>query len=41
MIFNMPLFYAYHCSQAFWLPDQSGDPDEFAKEFLAKKAGAN
>ncbi|KAH9928680.1 WD40 repeat-like protein [Fomitopsis serialis] len=26
---------------AFWLPDQSGDPDEFAKEFLQKKTGAS
>ncbi|TFY55467.1 hypothetical protein EVJ58_g8234 [Rhodofomes roseus] len=26
---------------AFWLPDHSGDPDEFAKEFLQKKMGAS
>lgn len=24
---------------AFWLPDQSGDPDEIAKDLLKKKAG--
>jgi hypothetical protein len=36
---SLSLHPVYRTPQAFWLPDQSADNEEIAKELLRKKSG--